>query len=237
MPWALFDIETRIDKELIRDALGYSANDDAQSAYRLMREELASKQGVHDPFFPLTLHVPISIAVGAVMDDYSMRPVETIAGEDSAAMVHNFWARAERFPGAFVTYNGRAFDWPVLELAAFRYSVPIPNYFSTETRHRYRERHLDLHDFISNYGAVRNLRGGLSLLSVLLGMPNKGEIDGSQVQALYEAGRVDDIHRYCRNDVRRLYLIFLQVQLMRGALKPETYTQIVTDHPVALEEE
>ena len=50
--------------------------------------------------------------------------------------MREFWARAERFAGCLVSFNGRRFDLPVLELAALRYGISAPAYFA-EARGRH----------------------------------------------------------------------------------------------------
>ena len=49
------------------------------------------------------------------------------------------------------------------------------------------------------------------------------KVDGSQVQDLYEQGRLEEIHRYCRNDVVQTYFLFLRVELMRGRIDDAAY--------------
>ncbi|HXZ87229.1 MAG TPA: hypothetical protein VEF07_01580, partial [Candidatus Binataceae bacterium] len=39
----------------------------------------------------------------------------------------------------------------------------------------------------------------------------------------YEAGRLDEIHRYCRADVIQTYFLFLRVELLRGRIEPAAY--------------
>jgi hypothetical protein len=124
-----------------------------------------------------------------------------------------------------VSFNGRAFDLPVLELQALRYGCPAPRYFNEKYGHRYRyseERHYDLFDFLSNAGAYR-IRGGFNLLARLIGLPGKAWIDGSMIQGLWEAGQLRTIHDYCRQDVIQTYDLFLRIELMRGRLTPDTY--------------
>ena len=41
-----------------------------------------------------------------------------------------FWRRVENFPGTLVSFNGRAFDLPVLEMQALRYGCQAPRYFN-----------------------------------------------------------------------------------------------------------
>jgi predicted PolB exonuclease-like 3'-5' exonuclease len=79
-----------------------------------------------------------------------------------------------------------------------------------------------LYDLLFNYGAT-GIRGGLNLLLKVIGLPGKGALDGSRVQDYYEAGRLDEIRRYCRRDVIQTYFLFLRVELMRGRLDQAGY--------------
>ena len=156
-----------------------------------------------------------------------MRAVETLSLDDYSEekLVREFWARSEHFAGTLVSFNGRRFDIPVLELAALRYGIAAPFHFAEESLARERhsgERHLDLFDYLSNFGAIP-LAGGMDLLLKMIGMPGKTGMDGSMVQEYFETGRLDEIHRYCRNDVVQTYFLFLRVALMRGEINAETY--------------
>jgi 3'-5' exonuclease len=225
MRYTIFDIETRIEKNLVR-AVYFPHTDIAEEeAYQQVRQRLQKEQG--SDFFPLSFHVPISIAVGQVNEERILTAVETLHESDygEEALVRSFWQRLERFPGTLVTFNGRNFDLPVLELQALKYACSAPRYFGGKTRNRYAEDgHYDLYDFLTNHGAHR-LRGGFNVLAKLIGLPGKSEIDGSMVQQLWEAGRLADIHRYCRQDVMQTYFLFLRVELMRGRIAAEQYQQ------------
>jgi len=223
--FAIFDIETRVDKRLLNQALCAGEGLSDEDAFQRLREQLRARRG--SDFFPLTLHIPISIAIGDVGADHALRAVESLAldGYSEESLAREFWTRAERFPGCLVTFNGRRFDFPVLELAALRYGIAAPAHFSEgATRARYStERHLDLFDYLTNFGASGGLRGGMDLLLKMIGLPGKMEIDGAQVQELYEQGRLEEIHRYCRNDVVQTYFLFLRVELMRGRIDEAAY--------------
>jgi predicted PolB exonuclease-like 3'-5' exonuclease len=227
MEFAIFDIETRVDKRLLNQALCAGEGLSDEEAFQSFREQLHARGG--SDFFPLTLHIPISIAIGEVGPDHVLRSVESLAldGYSEEALVRQFWARAERFAGCLVTFNGRRFDFPVLELAALRYGIAAPVHFAEgagSARTRYSsERHLDLFDYLTNFGASGALRGGMDLLLKMIGLPGKMEVDGSQVQELYEQGRLEEIHRYCRNDVVQTYFLFLRVELMRGRIDESAY--------------
>jgi predicted PolB exonuclease-like 3'-5' exonuclease len=224
MSFAVFDIETRIDKNLLNRVFFAGEQLSDAEAYDQFREQL-TKRG--RDFLPASLHVPISIAVGGVGDDHVLHSVESLALTDYSEekLAREFWARAERFPGCLVSFNGRRFDLPVLEMQALRYGISLPAHFAEpgSSRSRYSDlRHLDLFDFLTNYGAFQ-IRGGMDLLLKLIGMPGKTEVDGSQVQEMYETGRLDEIHRYCRNDVIQTYFLFIRVQLMRGRIDEQNY--------------
>src|SRR5208282_541653 len=225
MPFTVFDIETRIDKRLLNQVFFSDESLSDDEACERFREQLT--RGGGRGFFPTSLHVPISIAVGNVTDDYVLHSVESLAEGDYSEpnLVRDFWARTERFSGCLVSFNGRRFDLPVLELQALRYGISAPAYFaeSGSARYRYSDiRHLDLMDFITNYGAFQ-VRGGMNLLLKMIGMPGKIGMDGSQVQEAFESGRLGEIHRYCRSDVIQTYFLFIRVELMRGRIDEAGY--------------
>ncbi len=225
MGFAIFDIETRIDKSLLNRVLFAGQSLEDEEAYR--RYLAARRERGGSDFMPVTMHVPISIAVGDVADNHVLRSVESLALADYSEekLVRAFWERSERFAGCLVSFNGRGFDLPVLELQALRYGIAAPGHFaqSGAARSRYLDtRHLDLCDFIANHGAIR-LTGGMNLLLKMIGMPGKGATDGSRVQELYEADRMDEIHRYCRDDVIQTYFLFIRVELMRGRISAAAY--------------
>ena len=228
MRYTIVDIETRIDKGLVRAIYFPHTEIAEEDAYTQARERLRQEQG--NDFFPISFHVPISIAVGQVNDERVLTAVETVNENDSdeESIVRTFWQRLERFSGTLVTFNGRNFDLPVLELQALKYGCQAPRYFSGKARNRYAEEgHFDLYDFLTNYG-VHRLRGGFNLLAKMIGLPGKTAIDGSMVQQLWQEGRLDDIHRYCRHDVIQTYFLFLRVELLRGRLTPEQYEHVLT---------
>jgi predicted PolB exonuclease-like 3'-5' exonuclease len=223
MRYSIVDIETRIDKGLVRAIYFPHAKVSEEDAYTQVRERLRQEQG--SDFFPLSFHIPISIAAGQVNDERVLTAVETVNENDYSeeSLIRVFWQRLERFPGTLVTFNGRSFDLPVLELQALKYGCQAPRYFGGKARNRYAEEgHFDLYDFLTNYG-VHRLRGGFNLLAKMIGLPGKTEIDGSMVQQLWQEGRLNDIHRYCRYDVIQTYFLFLRVELLRGRLTFEQY--------------
>ena len=59
----------------------------------------------------------------------------------------------------------------------------------------------------------------LDELSRIMGLPGKPDgIDGSQVEAHFNAGRIQDIADYCKSDVINTYRLWLRHELFRGRL-------------------
>jgi predicted PolB exonuclease-like 3'-5' exonuclease len=229
LQYAIFDIETRIDKGLVNESQFRGRNLSDDQAYDELRRTLLDERGTD--FFPLSFHVPVSIAVGVVSPDHQLQSVESLAevGYSEERLVREFWDRVERFKGCLVSFNGRQFDFPVLELGALRYGCAVPSYFGEDSSYRRRYqigKHLDLYEFITNFGAYR-VRGGFDLLLRTIGMPGKGSVDGSQVQQLWDGGRLVEIHAYCRRDVIQTYYLFLRIELVRGRVTAERYSQLL----------
>ncbi|HKA53734.1 MAG TPA: hypothetical protein VKJ47_08730, partial [Candidatus Binatia bacterium] len=80
MRYTIVDIETRIDKSLVRTVYFPHAEVSEEEAYTQARARLRQEQG--NDFFPLSFHVPISIAVGQVNDERVLTAVETVNGDD-----------------------------------------------------------------------------------------------------------------------------------------------------------
>jgi len=227
MSFAIFDIETRIDKALIKAVLYPRQELTDDQAYERLRQQTREESEGRRDFLPIVFHVPVSIVVGNVSSGHVLTTVEVLAEQDYSeeGIIREFWHRVEVFPGTLVSFNGRHFDFPVLELQALRYGCQASRYFNEKYGHRYRyseERHYDLLDFLSNAGTYR-IRGGFNLLTHLIGLPGKTWIDGSMIQGLWEAGQLATIHAYCRQDVIQTYFLFLRLELMRGRLTPSAY--------------
>jgi 3'-5' exonuclease len=236
MRYTIFDIETRIEKRLVREVYFPHDTLSDEDAYTRVQQQLRQEQG--NDFFPLSFHVPISIAVGQVNEERILTAVETLEETEYSeeAIVRSFWTRLERFPGTLVTFNGRSFDLPVLELHALKYGCSAPRYFGGKHRNRYAEEgHYDLYDFLTNHG-VHRLRGGFNVIAKLIGLPGKTGIDGSMVQQLWQENRLQDIDRYCRHDVIQTYFLFLRIELIRGRVTLGQYERALQRSAGFLEE-
>lgn len=236
--YLIFDTEAVADGALISKIRYPRENLAPEAAIARYRAELAAERSDGKDFIPHTFMLPISVAIGKVDSQYRLMDLTVL---DSPAyrphvITRKFWQGWTHYGRpTLVTFNGRGYDLPLLELAAFRYGISLPSWFNyddksfEQSRNRYNmDAHLDLHDLISNHGAVRMI-GGLNLLANLIGKPGKSGIDGSQVQDLYQAGRVQEINDYCRCDVLDTYFMFLRMLVVMGRLKLEDEQRLVTD--------
>jgi 3'-5' exonuclease len=178
-------------------------------------------------FLPVTFQVPIAVCVVRVAADYSLQAVTCLDAPEyrSKEIVRKFWLGVARYRARLVSFNGRGFDLPLLELAAFRHGCPARDHFYN-SRNRYNGNHLDLFDWLSNYGACR-LAGGLNLLAKLLGKPGKMDISGEQVYEMHRAGRVREINDYCMFDTLDTYFVFLRSRVLTGELTLEQEKGII----------
>jgi predicted PolB exonuclease-like 3'-5' exonuclease len=144
------------------------------------------------------------------------------------ALLEDFSRFVGRARPVLVTYNGRAFDLPVIALRALCHGTPLAWYYrERNVRYRYSEEgHLDLCDWLADHGATRS--GSLDAVARLIGLPGKVGIDGSQVEGLYHAGQLEEIQRYCLSDVAQTALLFLRFRLLQGVLRPEQYQEVTS---------
>jgi predicted PolB exonuclease-like 3'-5' exonuclease len=219
----VFDIESVADGELVAK-LRYPGEELAPAeAIAKYRAELLAENG--KDFIPYTFQLPISLVIAKVARDLSLQ--DLICLDEKQSRPHEiarlFWEGWRKYHHPqLVSFNGRGFDMPLLELCAFRYGIAIPDWFAEDARNfdqpRYRYNtaaHLDLHEWLTNSGASR-FTGGLSLAANLIGKPGKTEVAGHMVQDLWQAGKQAQIHDYCRGDVLDTYFIFLRSRVLAG---------------------
>jgi hypothetical protein len=233
----VFDIETVVDGRLVQRVrypeLGALTPAEAVAK---QRSELLEKSGGKSDFIPHTFHLPVSVAIAKVSADFELQDVITLDRPKfrPQVIVRKFWKGWSAYgQPTLVTFNGRGFDLPVLELAAYRYGVPVPTWFNAtgsqyqQPRNRFNTAaHLDLQDFIGNQGAAQ-VQGGLNLCAILLGKPGKMDTKGSMVQDLWERGERERIDDYCQCDVLDTYFVFLRTRLLAGLISAERERQLV----------
>lgn len=241
--YLIFDVEAVGDGELISKVKYSADNLSPEEGLQRFRDELIEKTG--KDVLPPTFVLPISVAVAKVSKDFRLIDLAVLDEPEyrPAVIAKGFWAGWRHYGRpTLVTFNGRGYDVPVLEYAAFRYGFSIPDWFNLsapayeQARNRYnRKAHFDMMDMFSNFGATR-ITGGLNLLANLIGKPGKSGIDGSQVQDMYLNGKAKEINDYCKCDVLDTYFVFLRSQVLMGKLSLEEEQEIVAETKAWLEE-
>ncbi len=237
--YLIFDIETVGDGDLIRKVRFPDEDLTPREAVNRYRRQLLEETG--KDVLPLTFVLPVSVAIAKVAADY--RLVELIVLDSPEfrpqEIVRRFWQGWQHYQRpTLVTFNGRGYDVPVMEVSAYRFGLSIPAWFNVDSRsfeqsrNRYNhDAHLDLQDLLTNFGSFR-MHGGLNLLAQLIDKPGKAGIDGSQVQDLFNEGHVDRINDYCRCDVLDTYFVFLRSRVLLGKIslqEEQTLTELTRD--------
>ena len=237
--YLIFDIETVGDGDLIRKVRYPDEDLTPREAVDRYRRQLLEETG--KDVLPLTFVLPVSVAIAKVAADYRLLELIVLDSPEfrPQEIVRRFWQGWQHYQRpTLVTFNGRGYDVPVLEVSAFRFGLSIPAWFNVDSRafeqsrNRYNhDSHLDLQDLLTNFGSFR-MHGGLNLLANLIDKPGKAGIDGSQVQNLYNEGHVDRINDYCRCDVLDTYFVFLRSRVLLGKLtlqEEQTLTAMTRD--------
>jgi 3'-5' exonuclease len=135
-----------------------------------------------------------------------------------------------------VTWNGRGFDLPVINLRSLMHGIPCKWYYEDrDVRYRYSaEGHLDLMDFLGDFGAARNMK--LGDVARLVGLPGKvGEVCGASVHDVYRGTlarseetefcdrKMAEVARYCLQDTLQTALIFLRTRFHLGKISRDEY--------------
>ena len=223
--YLVFDIESVADAGLIAQIRHQGEDISPADALAQYRKELLETKGTD--FVPYTFQLPISLALAKVGEDYTLHDLKCLKVEEGGpvAICEKFWNGWMYYQKpTFVTFNGRGFDIPLMELTAFRYGIPIPEWLAwggkqfDQPRYRFSQNfHLDLCEYMANFGSVL-VTGGLNLLSKILRKPGKMDTKGEMVQDMYDAGQLATIHDYCKCDVLDTYFVFLRTMLLTGRI-------------------
>lgn len=230
--YLVFDIESVPDARLIK-SVKYpgEALSDEEAISKLQAEILDNTEGKSN-FIPVTFHLPICLVVAKVDENFCLK--ELVSLDEGKfrpdEIARKFWYGVEVLykKASIVTFNGRGFDVPLLELMAFRYGISMERHLVDKfgTRYRFGNRHLDLQEFLSNYMAIK-MAGGLNLLAKVLGKPGKMDTCGAEVHSLYRNNELQRINTYCIHDVLDTYFIFLRTKVLLGKISLDEEKRII----------
>ncbi|MGH8453393.1 MAG: 3'-5' exonuclease [Nevskiales bacterium] len=218
-----FDIETVPDVEGGRRLYDLAGLGDADVASAMQHKRL-QQRGTDF----LSHHLQRIVAISCALRSPEGFRVWSLGKPDSDEkdLISRFFEGVERYKPTLVSWNGSGFDLPVLHYRALIHGISAPVYWDTG-RHdrdakwnnylsRFHERHTDLMDVLAAY--QNRAFAPLNEIAVLLGLPGKMGMDGSQVWDAYLSGRIAEIRNYCETDALNTYLIYLRFQQLRGLL-------------------
>jgi predicted PolB exonuclease-like 3'-5' exonuclease len=215
-----------------------------------------------EPFPPPQAHRVVAMAwVNLSGDDdkwYSFESTTSLcdwsylvdADEVERKMLAAFGEQQSSDEACIVTWNGRTFDLPVVNLRSFLHRLPCEWYYKErDVRYRYTEAgHCDLMDFFGDYGAGRSMK--LGDVAKLCGLPGKiGDVDGKGVKGIYDAFNLELSHdaqsvatigkiktltagkvavgAYCLLDAMQTAVIFGRSRVHKGMISQDYYDTVV----------
>ena len=151
---------------------------------------------------------------GSRWEEFDEMPGTRVYRGNERELLEEFWKLATTW-GAVVTYNGRAYDGPVLMTRSAMLGV-APSRQLCGYRYRVTD-HCDLLDLLNFQGAARESYS-LDYWCRRFGVESpKGKMDGSMVAAKARDGRYDEIAEYCLRDTRATADLFRRLE---GTLVP-----------------
>lgn len=224
----VFDIETIPDIDLGRRLHGLEDLADehvAQIMFTHRRQETGSE------FLSLEQHRIVAISVVLrTRDTFRIWSLGEV-GSSEKELLERFFDGIDKYTPDLVSWNGAAFDLPVVHYRSLLHGVAAPRYWETGDEDqafrynnylsRFHWRHLDLMDVLSGY--QNRARAGLEDIAVLLGLPGKIGMRGNEVWEHFIGGDIAGIRDYCEIDVLNTYLVYLRFELIRGRLAADQY--------------
>jgi DNA polymerase elongation subunit (family B) len=131
---------------------------------------------------------------------------------DERELLANFWNDMGQIrPQRYVTFNGKSFDFPYINIRSAILDVPIPRDIVLETRRYNTERHFDVREVMTNY--ERYKKGNLEFFCEIFGVPSpKNGITGKTVGEYFKAGKLDEIAKYCLGDCKATAQLYLKLK-------------------------
>jgi predicted PolB exonuclease-like 3'-5' exonuclease len=232
----VFDIETVPDVAAARRLLNLAEScPDTEVLEKLTEYHLKVTDG-RNAFFRQPFHkiVAISFLQAEIQhkdgkEIYALQDVRSGGNNDSseAELVQGLFNYLGKISPRLVSFNGRTFDLPVLKYRAMLHDVQAAWLHRTGDKwNSYNSRysldwHCDLLDAFSDFGTSSRIK--MHELCALFGLPGKLDVDGSQVSALYNQGKIQEIRDYCELDVLNTYLLYLKYMLHTAHLTTEQY--------------
>lgn len=206
------------DLETVPDVDGFAR---ANGLEGLPRQEVRTAMGE----FPKSLyHSIVCIGVLAALwthEGWQIKAIgaSTVGEKSEKELIGGFLRKVEKTEPILVTFNGNSFDLPVLRYRAMVHSLSAMCLQRKKYFHRYSDSSVDICDVLSGYRGENKCR--LNDLGRMMGSEGKpADVNGSNVEEMFAAGRITEISNYCVGDVFDTYRIWLRYERFRGGMTP-----------------
>jgi len=241
--YLIWDIETVVDDDVIYETNKELVGTDAKGD-QVWEPRAACIQRVHDKvckespaegcFMPMQYHRPVVVGMLAIGHDgsYIAHQALNASGKDGVkGLVEQFWGAMAAVVNPpvnakkWVSFNGKNFDAPVMEIWGHRLGVPMPIWFGggfdvkpwEDPRNKILSSpHLDLMTFLSQQKYTPGGGTSLSYWARTFGLPGKTGVTGADSLELWGQGRVAELEDYCMTDCLNTAGLLLGVLRAQG---------------------
>jgi hypothetical protein len=135
---------------------------------------------------------------------------QTLCGKDERDLLLRFWEWLRQWPpDLFVTFNGKSFDFPFINLRSAVLNVP-PSLLLPTRPHLTRP-HFDVREVLA--AGDRSRPGTLDFFCAVFGIASpKLELDGSRMGEAFRQERLEEIAAYCLADCRATAALYQRLK-------------------------
>ncbi len=225
--YLVLDLETVPDEALVSAVDGEPSRPYADKVGRLLAARRAQNNGRSD-FLPIPYHRPVAACTLEAVERDGVLAVSDVGcwtdrRAPEATFLERIWERL--LTRTLVTFHGKGFDLPVLELRSLKLGLSVGSWFSSGRQRGAPGDHHDLFELLTNRGTMP--AAPLDLYAKLVGLPGKDDVAGKDVAVLYGQGAVEHIAAYCMSDVVQTWLLYLRYRLLEGTLSESGYAASV----------
>lgn len=153
------------------------------------------------------------ICIGFAVGD---GPVETLTGPEDLILSEFFSALSAHSHIELIGHNIIGFDIPLV----FHRAIINRFYPHSSFHMHYKPWDGRCFDTMTEWAGNRD-RIALDKLCRILGIPGKGDINGSQIPLMYAEGRIEEIAEYCASDVERVRAVFQRMTQLNESSRDE----------------
>ncbi len=141
-----------------------------------------------------------AIVIGYAVGDEAPHTYQREFHDEKTLLEDFFCAVTDAGPGVtFIGHNVIGFDLPFLWKRAMILGVKPPAFFPRNPK-PWSE---SVVDTMLLWDSQQRAGGSMDRICRLMGIPGKGDVDGSMVWPMYQAGKLTEMAAYCKGDVER----------------------------------